>query len=66
MSTPDAPDRFHEESQTYTVRGSEMPDLDSGVAAIRNVLATLPAKPGVYRMHDQRGDVLYGGKARAR
>lgn len=65
MSTPDAPDRFHEEKQTYIVRGSELPDLDAGVAAIRNVWQTLPIKPGVYRMHDARGDVLYVGKARA-
>ncbi len=65
MSTPDSPNRFHEEKQTYTVRGSELPDLDAGVAAIRNVLATLPANPGVYRMHDAGGDVLYVGKARA-
>jgi excinuclease ABC subunit C len=35
------------------------------VAAIREVLATLPARPGVYRMTDVRGDVLYVGKARA-
>ena len=65
MSSPDAPDRFHEEKQTYTVRGSELPDLDAGIAAIRNVWQTLPIKPGVYRMHDARGDVLYVGKARA-
>lgn len=65
MSTPDAPDRFHEERQTYTVRGAELPDLDAGVAAIRNVWQTLPIKPGVYRMQDARGDVLYVGKARA-
>lgn len=68
MSSPEAPDspnRFNEEKQTYTIRGGEQPDLDAGVAAIRNVLATLPAKPGVYRMHDVRGDVLYVGKARA-
>ncbi|MEK6637941.1 MAG: excinuclease ABC subunit UvrC [Pseudomonadota bacterium] len=65
MSTPDAPDRFHEEKQTYTVRGSELPDIDAGIAAIRNVWKTLPLKPGVYRMHDARGDVLYVGKARA-
>ncbi|MBA3578301.1 MAG: excinuclease ABC subunit UvrC [Sphingomonas sp.] len=40
------------------------PDLDAGVAAIRNVLKTLPARPGVYRMQDSRGDVLYVGKAK--
>ena len=27
------------------------------------VVATLKPKPGVYRMHDARGDVLYVGKA---
>ncbi len=65
MSIPDAPDRFNEEKQTYTVRGVDQPDLEAGVSAIRNVLKTLPTKPGVYRMHDARGDVLYVGKARA-
>ena len=65
MSTPDAPERFNEERQIYSVRGSETPDLDAGIAAIRNVLATLPLRPGVYRMHDIRGDVLYVGKAKA-
>jgi excinuclease ABC subunit C len=65
MSTPDAPDRFNEDRATYSVRGAEQPDLEGGVAAIRNVLKTLPAKPGVYRMHDARGDVLYVGKAKA-
>ncbi|KKC27801.1 excinuclease ABC subunit UvrC [Sphingomonas sp. SRS2] len=58
-------DRFNEEKSVYTVRGSDAPDLDAGVAAIRNVLKTLPTRPGVYRMHDARGDVLYVGKARA-
>lgn len=59
------PDRFNEETATYTVRGSDAPDLEAGVAAIRNVLRTLPQSPGVYRMQDARGDVLYVGKARA-
>ncbi|MGC1469561.1 MAG: excinuclease ABC subunit UvrC [Sphingorhabdus sp.] len=62
---PNAASRFNEEAQTYAVRGADQPDLEGGVAAIRNVLKTLPTKPGVYRMHDARGDVLYVGKARA-
>jgi excinuclease ABC subunit C len=65
MTGPDSADRFNEDRATYTVKGAELPDLDAGVAAIRNVLKTLPAKPGVYRMHDARGDVLYVGKAKA-
>ena len=40
------------------------PDLAAGIAAIREVQATLKPKPGVYRMFDARGDVLYVGKAR--
>ncbi|GAA0727893.1 excinuclease ABC subunit UvrC [Sphingomonas japonica] len=65
MSSPNAPDRFNEDKATYSVRGSDLPDLETGVAAIRNVVKTLPTRPGVYRMHDARGDVLYVGKARA-
>src|ERR671921_2910977 len=63
-STPTGAERFNEEKAAYTVRGEGAPDLDAGVAAIRNVLKTLPARPGVYRMQDSRGDVLYVGKAR--
>jgi excinuclease ABC subunit C len=62
---PNASSRFNEEKATYSVRGSEQPDLQAGVAAIRNVWKTLPIKPGVYRMHDARGDILYVGKAKA-
>ena len=71
MSKADRPDqpnsasRFNEEAQTYAVRGADQPDLEGGIAAIRNVWKTLPIKPGVYRMHDARGDVLYVGKAKA-
>ncbi len=61
---PGAADRFNEEQATYAVRGEGAPDLEAGVAAIRMVWKTLPARPGVYRMHDARGDVLYVGKAR--
>jgi len=65
MSSYGPPDRFNEERATYTVRGSDAPDLEAGVAAIRNVLATLPSRSGVYRMQDAKGDVLYVGKARS-
>lgn len=64
MAAP-TPDRFNEEKATFAVKGSEAPDLEAGVAAIRNVVQTLPTRPGVYRMQDARGDVLYVGKARA-
>ena len=63
---PGAAERFNEEQATYAVQGGgEAPDLERGVAAIREVLKTLPRNPGVYRMQDARGDVLYVGKARA-
>jgi excinuclease ABC subunit C len=61
---PRGAERFHEERATYTVRGSDQPDIEAGIAAIRETVRTLPARPGVYRMHDARGDVLYVGKAR--
>jgi excinuclease ABC subunit C len=62
---PRASERFNEENATYALRGSDTPDLEAGVKAIRNVLKTLPVRPGVYRMQDAKGDVLYVGKARA-
>jgi excinuclease ABC subunit C len=58
-------DRFNEEKSAYTVRGTDLPDIEQGVAAIREVVKTLPVRPGVYRMLDARGEVLYVGKARA-
>jgi excinuclease ABC subunit C len=57
-------DRFSEEKSAYTVRGSEQPDIEAGVAAIRAVAKSLPVRSGVYRMLDAKGDVLYVGKAR--
>ncbi|HWL46102.1 MAG TPA: excinuclease ABC subunit UvrC [Sphingomonadaceae bacterium] len=65
MTDTPAPDRFNEAKSAFTVRGVDAPDLERGVAAIRNVLKTLPPRPGVYRMTDARGEVLYVGKARA-
>ena len=65
--TPDHPkglERFHEDRATSTVRGSDQPDLQAGAEVIRETVRTLPAKPGVYRMQDARGEVLYVGKAR--
>ena len=62
---PKGAERFNEERATYTVRGSAQPDIEAGIAAIREVVRTLKPKPGVYRMLDARGDVLYVGKARS-
>src|SRR4051794_12769510 len=60
-----AAERFNEDRATYALRGTDQPDLEAGVAAIREVVQTLKPRPGVYRMQDVRGDVLYVGKARA-
>ncbi|HVR91473.1 MAG TPA: excinuclease ABC subunit UvrC [Novosphingobium sp.] len=62
---PQSSDRFNEDKATYSLRGAGQPDLAAGEAAIREVVRTLKPKPGVYRMLDARGDVLYVGKARA-
>jgi excinuclease ABC subunit C len=61
---PDGAERFNEAQAATTVARAQ-PNLEAGVIAIRDVVKTLKPIPGVYRMLDARGDVLYVGKARS-
>lgn len=57
MSESDAP--------AATAPTSPAAPLAAGVSVIAAVVATLPLTPGVYRMLNARGDVLYVGKAKS-
>ena len=41
------------------------PNLKRGIAYLKTELKTLPNQPGVYRMQNEAGEVLYVGKARS-
>ena len=42
---------------------SDAEDKPTGSEVIRDFVSRLPARPGVYRMFDAKGDVIYVGKA---
>ncbi|GAB5469707.1 MAG: excinuclease ABC subunit UvrC [Rhodospirillales bacterium] len=50
------------ELQDETGAAAQLPER--GLDVLRAALKTLPVSPGVYRMINRRGDVLYVGKAR--
>ncbi|WP_211098563.1 excinuclease ABC subunit UvrC [Nitrospirillum viridazoti] len=71
-TTPDTPIETPEAVPVETAPAEAVPkvrrrtvaDLNRGVETIKAYLRTLPVTPGVYRMMNEGGDVLYVGKAR--
>ncbi len=53
-------------SEPLTTQDSETAEeiVESGPEVIKRFAKTLPGRPGVYRMYNHKGDVLYVGKAR--
>ena len=49
---------------TDTQNAPASPSFSRGAAVIEDHLTRLPGSPGVYRMLNQAGDVLYVGKAK--
>jgi len=60
--------RDNKPNSAAAARSRTVPNRDeselAGVSAIRRALRTAPGAPGVYRMIDTRGEVLYVGKAK--
>lgn len=60
-----APTNLPADAAPADALGEGMAVLDRGRAAIRTALETMPNAPGVYRMLDDSGEVLYVGKAKS-
>lgn len=61
---PAAGEGLAETEERFTGRLPKGSRLGEGIAVVRALLRTLPRSPGVYRMLDEKGQVLYVGKAR--
>lgn len=55
-------DRFSEKQTLDVFKGTDHPDLEKGVAAIGNVLKTLPLRPGVIGCMTVRETSFMSGK----
>ncbi|MEM8854985.1 MAG: excinuclease ABC subunit UvrC, partial [Pseudomonadota bacterium] len=61
----DAPDRGSARGNGEEVRFRREAEKTTGFEFIAEIVKRLPNAPGVYRMLDDKGDVLYVGKARS-
>lgn len=64
MSQSQPENRQTADSARTRAPSGRRPDLAAGVAVVRDLVRTLTGSPGVYRMINADGDVLYVGKAR--